>query len=169
MCDSHKRWPHFPRHHCFFPQININFKCNFNMNPNLLFYTCLHPRKLCLEQNESIHRDVSVFSCRQHWKFSRKPSKDSSEVNKTFTFHCRFPCREYLSCYWNKNSKQIFLPFSIVSIPSRFLSEPSWVIQEDVLAFLQPHTLSLNHWKSFVEIFGDFFAFSRLKWNLVVR
>lgn len=35
-------------------------------------------------------------------------------------------------------------------------------MQEDFL-LLQPHTLSLNHWQSFVEIFGDFIAFSRVK------
>ena len=90
----------------------------------------------------------SVFSCRQHWK---SPSKDRKEVNKTFTFHCCYPCCEYLSCYWNKNWIQNFHLVGIVSIPSRtsLLNLRWWCKKKNkichILPLQKPHTLSLNH------------------------
>lgn len=62
----------------------------------------------------------SVFSCRQHWKSSRKPPESGcQEVNKTCTSHCCYPCCEYLRRYW-KNWIQISPRHAllIVSIPS---------------------------------------------------
>lgn len=104
---------------------------------------------------KKVHQDARCLVADNIENLPENPLEMCREVNKTFTFQCCYPCREYLSRKIGYKFRSalgivsIYLHESLPLTPSR---PPSWRCTKEI--FLQPHTLSLNHRQKLREVFS---------------